>query len=410
MMPFRLAILCWLCICLTGVSAIAQDRGQGGRRRAFDPASFLQRMDANGDGALQTSEMSGRTQQFIEGLGFDTTQTIPLDKVLAKINGDKAESEKEKQQPSGSSGSSASAESTRKVPSFRSEQTKGSLPTFASGGPGPSEKSLEGKYGAPLMEQVDGAMRRYDANSDGVIDSSEIGEGRWGQPDPKESDLNGDGRLSKAELAERYYRRERAANANSDSNGTTASSENGGGGGDRSQRGSGSESRRDDASPNNSSRSNSDSKSGDSKSGDSGSSDSSSPSSSSSSADKFRKYADGLITEYDANKDGKLDKDEIGKMKQKPENADLDKDGMISPGELTEALANGNMGSGGSSSSGPPAKPESRGGAFRSRSGPGSKGPNEPANSDNGSDSTKTSEPTSRFSFNAADKNGDGQS
>ena len=401
MKPVYPAVFCWLCIGLTGASVIAQGRDQG-RRRAFDPASFLQRMDANGDGALQTSEMSGRTQQFIEGLGFDTTQTIPLDKVLAKINGDKAESEKVKQQPAGSSNSSASAESTRKVPSFRSERTKGILPAFAGGGTGPSEKSLEGKYGAPLMEQVDGALRRYDTNSDGVIDSTEIGEGRWGQPDPKESDLNGDGRLSKAELAERYYRRERAANNNSDSSGSNASSDNGGRSTERDQSRGGrdSERRRAEESSSESSKSDSDSRS----------SESSSQSSTSSSGDKFRKYADGLIAEYDANKDGKLDKDEIAKMKQKPENADLDKDGFVSPGELTEALASGNMGSGGSSSSSPAAKPEARGGAFRNRSVPGSKGPNDSGNSDNGGDSSKTSErTTSQFSFNAADKNRDGQ-
>jgi Ca2+-binding EF-hand superfamily protein len=401
MKPLSIAIYCWLCVCLFGISANAQDRNQN-RRQAFDPASFLQRMDANGDGALQTSEMSGRTQQFIEGLGFDTSQTVPLDKVLGKINGDKAESEKEKEPPKSNT---SNGESARKVPSFRVEKTKGSLPTFARNGSTPTAKGLDGKYGSQIMERVDDAMRRYDKNSDGLIDATETVEARWGQPDPKESDLNGDGSLSKPEMAERYYRRERAAGANSDSNGSNQSSESDGPKNrDRSRQERDAERRREESADNSSGSSNSSDSKDDSKN-----TESEPDRSSTNGGDKNRKYADGLIDEYDANKDGRLDKEEVSKMKQKPVNADLDNDGMISAGELTEAVANGNMRSGGSSASSTE-KPEPRGGTYRNRSGSSTKGPSESGNSEDRGEGSKSGERSpSQFSFNAADENGDGQ-
>ncbi|GIW97744.1 MAG: calcium sensor EFh [Pirellulaceae bacterium] len=57
------------------------------------------------------------------------------------------------------------------------------------------------------LEEADQTLRRYDRNDDGFIDRREAQRGRWTHIDPFDSDANGDDRLSRLELAQRYARR-----------------------------------------------------------------------------------------------------------------------------------------------------------------------------------------------------------
>ncbi|MFM7115428.1 MAG: hypothetical protein ACKO81_02680 [Planctomycetota bacterium] len=379
-----------------------QQSGRGGRRRSFDPASYLQRLDANGNGAIEPNELSDRSRSFVEGLGFNPDETNSLEKIKAKINGDKqTESRGGKESAGGSALGSPDRNIVRKVPGFGvSPAERKPVPNFTTVSQ-PSSGELDGKYGSEIMSQVDAAMSRYDKNSDGKIDQSEMSEGRWGQPDPKESDTNGDGSLSKAEMAERYYRRTRGSSSSDSSSSTRRSSER-----------SDSSSSRDSGAGDRSSRRGTDREESNRGAGErpanGGEERPAEPARSSGGGDRYRKYADGLMDQYDTDKDGNLSKEEVAGMKQKPENADLDKNGLISAGELTEAIANGSMSSRGGAS-----------GASRSTRERSSSSNSEPRGSDSkptesgssGGESPRSGSSRSsgsKFSFLASDKNRDG--
>lgn len=55
--------------------------------------------------------------------------------------------------------------------------------------------------------------------------------------------------------------------------------------------------------------------------------------------EKVRRYAQRLLRRYDANGDGKLQREEWRKMQGHPEAADANGDGVITPDELTNAVA-----------------------------------------------------------------------
>lgn len=68
-------------------------------------------------------------------------------------------------------------------------------------------------------------------------------------------------------------------------------------------------------------------------------------------AAKVRRYAEGLLKQYDENKNGVLEKDEWKKMRGDPEKADRNDDDMITLDELADRLANYGSDGGSSSSS-----------------------------------------------------------
>jgi Ca2+-binding EF-hand superfamily protein len=57
------------------------------------------------------------------------------------------------------------------------------------------------------LEEADQTLRRYDENRDGYINGDEINEVRWTHRNPFTDDLDNDGRLSRLELGQRYARR-----------------------------------------------------------------------------------------------------------------------------------------------------------------------------------------------------------
>lgn len=65
---------------------------------------------------------------------------------------------------------------------------------------------LEKRYDQRVLDYLDRTMERYDQNGNGIIDHEEWSRVRW-RDDPRESDLDGDGRITKAEMAERLAKR-----------------------------------------------------------------------------------------------------------------------------------------------------------------------------------------------------------
>ena len=87
-----------------------------------------------------------------------------------------------------------------KVPKFGVEAPKKTpIPTFAA----PTE-TIE--YSEEVKSKAQSTLERYDQDKNRFLDEVELASGRW-NPSPLTSDKNGDGRLSLAELQDRYHLR-----------------------------------------------------------------------------------------------------------------------------------------------------------------------------------------------------------
>jgi Ca2+-binding EF-hand superfamily protein len=308
----------------------------------FDLESYLKRIDVNGNGMLEESEMSDRTKGWIGKMGIDTDKTVSIKKLLSKVARDKRDQEKDK--------SSKSREEARKVPGFGVEDRETTaVARFGESSSSTSAKSTQ-TYSDSVMERVNSTLDRYDRNKDGFLDGGEIKDARWGSPSPEDSDGNKDGKLSRDELAKRYSDREGYyRNSSSTRSSSRSSSRNSSSRKEEEDKARRERERERFRTSGRSSASSSSSRSGSSSSRSSGSS----PSSADAQA-KYKKYAESLISNYDKDKDGKLNKDEIKQMRRPPVGADADKDGFITESELLDSLSGANKGSTSSSE-----KPES---------------------------------------------------
>jgi Ca2+-binding EF-hand superfamily protein len=351
-----------------------------------NPDEIIARLDENHNGQIDPDETEGRARFFLEGMardnGLDLSQPIKNDKLRellkARFGGGP---------PGGSSSSSRSAPSTTTpavatpgVMGFGLAST-GEPPKVPGFGPPPSADSwdvLKQKYGNRVVGEVEEDLERYDRNKDGLLDAEEIKNGRW-RSDPMQYDKNKDGKLSKAELAEREIGKD---SGGSSSGGSSYGGSSYGGyrppygggppgyggfsggppggyggygyGGDR-------YGDRDRGSSSSSNSGGSSSSSGSSRSSSSGGSSSGGSSSSSSSNDlqeRAAKTAAQILGLYDSNKNGTIDKDEMGRVNAAYLKADGDSSGTITKDELTKyALSiipggsSSSSGSGGSRSS-----------------------------------------------------------
>ncbi len=328
-----------------------EGRGERSGRGRFDPADFLRRLDTNGNGQIDPDEGAGRWRGFVDQAasraGLDPKQPLPLDKLteamqsrMAERESERSRDEQEQEQSkddgdssskSSSGSSSTTAPAAPLVPGF-GVATDLSLP------PGfdvPLERT-GGRYSRPLeerferrvLERVDQMLREYDKNKNTVLEykTSETEGVTWQFP-PEQSDRNSDGRLDREELCYRIAKvlgsRERDSN-------------------DRGSR-----------------------------SRDSNSNSSSGESSESQQA-KVRRYAEGLLKQYDKNGSGVLEREEWSTMRGDYERADTNGDKILTLDELTARLtsygsreeSSGNRGSSTASSA---SGGESRRGGYRSR-------------------------------------------
>jgi len=289
----------------------------------FDPKDILERMDANKNGLLEGSEISGRAREHInraaERAGLDPTKPLAIKTLLHSMGNrdDDRDSDRGRGYDRGRddrdrSRSYGSKKSEPLVPGFGVEDDLPPPPGFdiPADSPLASTLPLKDRYDAKVIEYVEQQiLRRYDRNGNDILESEEWKDVRWSS-DPNESDLNKDRRLTKVELCERIAKRW--------SKGSDQGSSRGG-----SSRG------------------------GESSSGSSGSTSSGG----SDSSDKVKRYVDGVIKQYDKNKNGLLEKDEWEGMRGDPASADRNRDRVITREELYFKLSGGKSSSSGSSSS-----------------------------------------------------------
>ena len=409
----RIQIICLLSSALLATSfplgawgQDSDDRRERGRREYSREQieGHLKRLDDNDNQVLELNEMSDRTKGWLRGLGLDTSRPVKVSAVLRKVDSEKATKakiEKRKQ-----------IDANRLVPKFgvedSSEAGAAFVPDFSDASP-ISPGSLEEKYGKSIMREVESVLQRYDTNKSGTLNSQEIAAARWGRPTPQDSDTNKDGRLTRSELAERYVARSsgsrksssdsskkeeskeksRTSSSRSSSRESSSRSKGRSGGSDLKSRMDNYQSKVEDKYDKSESQKKSSSKDSSFNSGN----------------DRYKRYADALLKQYDKDKDNRLSKAEVKSMRRPPGEADSNGDGMISRDELIDSIANPKASSSRSSSG----EEKSTRSSSRSRFSSRSRDSSESEDSKSSSRSSSSRSSSSRVSFSGNDTNQDGQ-
>lgn len=293
-----------ICVLLIACTALlAQDKKKSG----FDVSKFLKRLDTNQNGKVEPSEVKDdRTRGFLKKAGVDTSKSISIAGFSKKI---------EKQKKARRNTVSGQKSSGFFVDRDEPGNTLAFSVTDEERAPIAKSSGRSRSYSEGATKMMEWTLKKYDKNKDGKLDANEIKSGRWSDPSAKDSDKNRDGNLSRNELLARYQDREdEKAKSKKRSSRRTSSSRS-------------SARSRDSKSKTDSRKRSSDSKSSKDRSGsDRGKRDV---------RKGYESYVDGLFKSYDKNKNGQLEKDEIEKMRKKPDmKADENKDKQISKSEL----------------------------------------------------------------------------
>jgi len=210
------------------IPAAHAQRSDEGPRDRFRVDGFRQRMlerlDSNGNGMVEPNEVPPPARRFFDRFaqeaGLSADQPIPVrgagDSSRPSPGGAKSPSHADRPREAGRSTSDPlqSVDPYPRVPRFGN----GDVPRF-----GVSPASLQGKvvdlekrYDRRILDAVDRTLQRYDTNNTGMLEYDEWMNVQW-RKDPRESDLDHDGQLTKAELAERYQRGESDEKSDTDS-------------------------------------------------------------------------------------------------------------------------------------------------------------------------------------------------
>lgn len=286
-------------------SAVAQPPG-GNSGFNLDVGELLQRFDRNRDGWIEPGEAEGPYRTLLERVAKEKNlnlqqgiRTNQLYYLLREVMTGKSTNELL------GIGTGSADGIPQLVPGFGTDDDGAPLPSLAFGSAdADSWESLKQKYDMRVIDRVDENMFRYDRDRDGLLDREEVRRADF-SGNPYDFDRNRDGKLSRSEVAERYksrYAQERSDRSRSESNNNSSSSSSG-------------------------------------SSSNSSSGGSSNSSSSGKSDDRVLQYAEGLLKQYDANRDGVLQKSEWANMRGEPQRADRDNNGQITKEELARHLA-----------------------------------------------------------------------
>jgi hypothetical protein len=171
-------------------------------------------MDRNGNGVVEPGELDDRARGFVERMardaGLDPNRPMPISRLAgggSSRGGDRGR-DRGGDRGRGDDRRGSSSSSEQLYPLIRGFGEESAL------GFGINPLTLDGKvvnlekrYDRRVLESVDRTMERYDKNGNGVLEYTEWRDVSW-RGDPRESDLDGDGRLTKAEMAERTAKRE----------------------------------------------------------------------------------------------------------------------------------------------------------------------------------------------------------
>ena len=176
--------------------------------------SYLRKADLNDDGKIAPSEMTRPIKRYLVVKGYDVSQDLQIADIVEKATPKKAKTKAK---------AAATAKGELKVPKFGVDaKAKSGVGAF---GAAESVKPVE--YSEAVTSRTQNTFDRYDVNSNGTLEESEIANVPWSSPSPSVSDKNGDGRLSFQEMQERFRERETAQQRSGRS---SSDSDRGGGG------------------------------------------------------------------------------------------------------------------------------------------------------------------------------------
>ncbi len=195
-----------------------RDGGREGFGGGFDPSMFLGRMDRNGNGMIDADEMEGPARFMLERMArsnpkIDLSKPIPLSTITESFQ----------QMRGGSSSSSSTSDEVATgpsvlVPGFGVKLERPPVPGF-----GMNANAASIRVDEQDLRDADERIQRYDRNRDSVLDEAELRDGRWSDS-PMQYDKNGDGKLTRDELAVRYAKRRMESSSSSSSGGDSRDS------------------------------------------------------------------------------------------------------------------------------------------------------------------------------------------
>ena len=292
------------------------------------PMSFISRLDVNKNGQLDPDEQ-GRARPFLERIaretgGLDLNRPISLQALAGKVqqmqNGgggdqsrDRSRSRDRGQSPARNSGDrryddDAQAAMENLVPGFN-EIPEDLIPPV---GFGSKAEYLSVDVIQADFEEAERTIKRYDRNRNGILEQDEIRNGKWLYGNPMNQDRNGDGKLTKSELAVRYSIRRDTQK-------------------DQARE----KSYRDSQNP----QANQSQPQGRPPQGAPPSRGSSRFGGGGDSGDRMKQFADGIFQRYDTNKSGVFEKDEWKNFRTDPTPWDFNKDGKITRDELIKGMS-----------------------------------------------------------------------
>lgn len=296
---------CLICGLVSPELSLAQEKKA---KKSFNVEKFLKRLDANQNGKVEPNEVKDeRTKSFLRKSGADPSKPINIKSFSKQIKKKRTE----RDNPGAGQRNTGFA-----VASDERIEATGDAEGFAVSDEErePVERARNRNFSDGAKKMLDWVLKNYDKNKDGKIDEQEIKSGRWSDPPAHVSDTNKDGSLSRMELLVRYEERENRKTKKDNS---------------RDDRRSRTRSRDRSRSSDSSSRSRRSSQQ---------SSDSGDTKAKRDVRKGYESYVNGLFKNYDKDKDGLLDKDEIEKMRRKPDmKADENGDKKISKSELIDS-------------------------------------------------------------------------
>lgn len=252
MLPLGCWALLILALPLFAAPAVAQ-RGRGDSGGSDWRQRMMERMDSNGDGKLDESEVPERAREYIARASRDAGGSgkfpVAISSLTSGGRGDSGRGDRDRGR--GDRGRDDRGRGSREQTSNSDDEFAFELvPGFGDDvlGFGLDPRQLNGRmvnyqrsYSEKVLNQLEQTLSSYDKDKNGVLEYEEWKQVKW-QSDPRVSDLNKDGLLTSAELAERYRLRfgettQRKRTSDRDRQSTREESSRGRGGDDRGGRG-----------------------------------------------------------------------------------------------------------------------------------------------------------------------------
>ncbi|MEM7454923.1 MAG: hypothetical protein AAF456_11290 [Planctomycetota bacterium] len=284
----------------------------------------LRRMDRDQNGYIgPDDEMTPQLASLAEKYGYNPNDWLEISAFLNTI---------EERNSRG-----AGASYLKKLPGFGNGNDGDSIDTPGFGTDEMVEltdEELYSQFSEDVLEQMQRTLNRLDDDGNGYIDQVEAQEGNWRNPPFEDSDLNGDGAMTRTELARRYHARE-VASGDQDR--------------DNDRRGRRGRDRDDDDDERDRERDRNDRRENERNENSGGNRTNSRPAPAQNQfsnanpgaasqqqriQERAQRYVDGMFTRYDKNSDGVIDEEEKQEMRRPPTQADSDGDGQFTREEV----------------------------------------------------------------------------